>query len=369
MNTAYQSSYTGTQIDTAIAAALTAVGEDGIVSVEGLSTVLGDYLTTSDASSTYLAKAGGTITNDLTINGSLYLTRATDAEATADNRPALLIGPYDGAHLEFDGNEIMAKGSATTTSTLYLNNNGGNTQIGGSLSAAATITSATGLISTNGYIKSDNVLYFLTMSGAAQNGKFGHIGLSDSYSNGDLSTYRLDCYGGSMRIYNGYLRICGTTDATMSASSGNPRICFAESINTQPVYLVYTDYDSYRNPAGLKVVGGDNATPAWFEVEGAVYGRSWNATSSREIKHDIMNLNEVGEMLDNLTPVSFIYNDDKFNEKRFGLIYEDTVEICPDICKENGVSRTINYVDLVPILLREIQSLRARVKQLENSNI
>lgn len=56
MNTAYQSSYTGTQIDTAIAAALTAVGEDGIVSVEGLSTVLGDYLTTSDASSTYEPK-------------------------------------------------------------------------------------------------------------------------------------------------------------------------------------------------------------------------------------------------------------------------------------------------------------------------
>ena len=67
------------------------------------------------------------------------------------------------------------------------------------------------------------------------------------------------------------LKVCGTTSATMSSSSANPRIVFAESTNTQPVLLVYTDYDSYRSPAGLKVVGGTDATPAWFEVEGHIY--------------------------------------------------------------------------------------------------
>ena len=65
----------------------------------------------------------------------------------------------------------------------------------------------------------------------------------------------------------------GATSATMSASTTNPRITFVEGTGTQPVHLVYTDYDSYRSPAGLKVVGNSSASssPAWFEVEGIIY--------------------------------------------------------------------------------------------------
>jgi len=36
---------------------------------------------------------------------------------------------------------------------------------------------------------------------------------------------------------------------------------------------MYNDWDTYRAPAGLKVVGGTGATPAWFEVEGDLYCR------------------------------------------------------------------------------------------------
>lgn len=49
--------------------------------------------------------------------------------------------------------------------------------------------------------------------------------------------------------------------------TGNARIEFDYS-NGQPVVISYTPNDSYRSPAGLKVMGGSSATPAWFEVEG-----------------------------------------------------------------------------------------------------
>jgi len=67
------------------------------------------------------------------------------------------------------------------------------------------------------------------------------------------------------------LHLGGTTDATMTSASTNPRICFSEGASAQPVYLIYTDADSYRAPAGLKVIGGTSATPAWFEVEGDIH--------------------------------------------------------------------------------------------------
>lgn len=67
----------------------------------------------------------------------------------------------------------------------------------------------------------------------------------------------------------------------MTAASTNPRITFADGTSgSQPVHILYTDWDSYRSPAGLKVVGGTDATPAWFEVEGTVFGNKMYSTST-----------------------------------------------------------------------------------------
>ncbi len=80
--------------------------------------------------------------------------------------------------------------------------------------------------------------------------------------------------GTSSQTWNtGYIKnlhIYGSASATMTADSTNPRITFSEN-GSQPVHLMYTDYDTYRTPAGLKIIGGSNASPAWFEVEGDIY--------------------------------------------------------------------------------------------------
>jgi hypothetical protein len=91
--------------------------------------------------------------------------------------------------------------------------------------------------------------------------------------------------------------------------------------------------------------------------------------SSRAIKRDIHPLRDFGYEIDQLSPVSFKYTNDE--ETHYGLIWEDTVGILPVIChmdeenKDTNKAKTITYMDLIPVLLKETQSLRKRVKALE----
>lgn len=72
---------------------------------------------------------------------------------------------------------------------------------------------------------------------------------------------------------NSGIRLSGTASANMTYASTNPQISFSEN-GTQGVKILYTDYDSYRMPYGLKVIGDNSGGAAWFEVEGNIYCNS-----------------------------------------------------------------------------------------------
>ena len=94
-----------------------------------------------------------------------------------------------------------------------------------------------------------------------------------------------------------------------------------------------------------------------------------SSSSSKEVKTNIQYLNNT-DYIDELKPVSFIYKKDEKKKTHFGLIYEDTIGILPNICtipEEEDEPKGINYIELVPVLLKEIQNLRKRIKSLEDN--
>ena len=116
----------------------------------------------------------------------------------------------------------------------------------------------------------------------------GTIGLGGigAFGTGDTLSYYYfgtDYDGAKIKMYNngnldlgGNILINGKASADVSATSTNPKITFMD-ISTQPVHLIYSDYDAYRSPAGLKVVGegaSTSSSPAWFEVEGTMYSKA-----------------------------------------------------------------------------------------------
>lgn len=95
------------------------------------------------------------------------------------------------------------------------------------------------------------------------------------------------------------------------------------------------------------------------------YVNAPTAQSSREVKHGIEDMPSVGDRLDQLNPVTFIYDFDETESRRPGLIYEDAIDVMPEICTGDEGNKGISYIDLIPMLLKEIQDLRVRVKTLE----
>ena len=82
-----------------------------------------------------------TVAGNKTFSGTVDLTRTTDAGGTSTNKPALRIGSLSGKHLEFDGDEIMAKNTGNTVGQLNINLDGGLVKIGnGGLTVTGTIT-------------------------------------------------------------------------------------------------------------------------------------------------------------------------------------------------------------------------------------
>ena len=114
---------------------------------------------------------------------------------------------------------------------------------------------------------------------------------------------------------------------------------------------------------------GNSDSPRWFSIGTYYLYSTYSPTiSSRTKKHNIKPLLSYGNVLDKLSPVSFVYNNDDEERMRFGLIYEDVVDVMPEICLVDEVgTKSLLYTELIPVFLKEIQELRKRVAILEQA--
>jgi len=99
-------------------------------------------------------------------------------------------------------------------------------------------------------------------------------------------------------------------------------------------------------------------------------GQLGTATSSRNYKKDIQTLETQTEKMLKLRPVSFVYKEDSKNAKQFGLIAEEVGEIYPELIRYDGDGniRTIDYMQLIPLLLKQIQDLQLKLHEQEMAN-
>jgi hypothetical protein len=146
----------------------------------------------------------------------------------------------------------------------------------------------------------------------------------------------------SNNIYIGNSGFAGESDAIRIGTSPVQTTCFIQGIDGATTGL----------PGTTVVVDGN--------------GQLGTISSTRRVKHNIADMNDVSAAIYNLRPVTFAYNSDVSETEQYGLIAEEVDEVFPGIVirDADGVPATVQYHILPVLLLNEVQKLCAKVENM-----
>ena len=225
------------------------------------------------------------------------------------------------------------------------------------------ISSQTGVFETSGWkLNSDGLMGYVYYD-SLRNGAIG-IGGTGLFSI-PQSTYLLGITGGYSTYSGGTHDLVGYFYLRMQYPDSS-----REQLKISAGEGVVIDTEAKDRNNNTTSPGGTLGTQAgkWDVWGKTIHYTTLSQNSSRDIKHDIRPMESIGEKLDRLAPVTFVYDDDENEKTRMGMIYENTMEVMPEICTDDESDKAINYVELIPALLKEIQELRIRVAELERGN-
>jgi len=99
-------------------------------------------------------------------------------------------------------------------------------------------------------------------------------------------------------------------------------------------------------------------------------GVAYNTSSDERLKENITDANDAGDKIDAIKVRQYDWKADGAHQD-YGMIAQELMTVAPEAVSgdpESDEMMGVDYSKLVPMLIKEIQSLRARVAQLEGAN-
>lgn len=102
---------------------------------------------------------------------------------------------------------------------------------------------------------------------------------------------------------------------------------------------------------------------------GTITNYSLYQVSDRTLKRNITAIPEQTDFLEQLGIYNFTYISDPKNKKHFGLIAQEVQKFYPElVMKTEDGKLNVNYIELIPILIKALQETNAEIAQLKNQN-
>ena len=101
-------------------------------------------------------------------------------------------------------------------------------------------------------------------------------------------------------------------------------------------------------------------------VTGSIYN-----TSDMKLKENILDINK--EKIDDLftlNPILFNYKNDITKKTHFGVLAQDVEKVFPELVENNNISgyKTVNYQELIPVMLAKMKKMQDEIEELKQIN-
>jgi hypothetical protein len=108
-------------------------------------------------------------------------------------------------------------------------------------------------------------------------------------------------------------------------------------------------------------------------IPGTIYYGTLSGISDAKVKQDITPINtETTNKIMNLKPTSYTFKSDNKKLIHYGFIAQDVESEFPELIyekpdKKNEMLKTVNYLEMIPLLVDKIQMMQKEIDELKNS--
>ena len=196
--------------------------------------------------------------------------------------------------------------------------------------------------------------------------------------NGDLTVYGEEALSSNLTVH-GTTSLSGALTAYDNATISKALTVYGQTAlsSTLTVYdattisaplTVYGDSTlagvnvaGNLNVAGIATVSTDANVNGNLVVKGLI-----TQSSDRRLKENIKPLDDGVDVISKLNPVSFTMD----GEERFGFIAQDVEKVEPKLIhkSEDTGYLSVNYIEMIPFLVKELQNQKKRITALEDEN-
>jgi hypothetical protein len=311
------------------------------------------------------------INSDLTIEDNLYVLGSVGIGTTAPTSALTTNVTADGAIHTFSKSDTPV-GSIGVSG-------GNNLYISGLATDHAGLTFATqSILPTTQGVTNNNTVDL------GQNGNsFKDLFLLGVSYNGDGSatvpsiSFGADTNTGFYRV--GSDKIGFVTAGTLRAmldNSGNLLVGTTSSVGTSPAKLEILGATGGGRCINTKVTVDTSANHITFHNGNGQVGfintngttTAYNTSSDQRLKENIADADDAGSKIDAIQVRKFDWKADGSHQD-YGMVAQELLEVAPEAVsapEDPEEMMGVDYSKLVPMLIKEVQSLRARVAQLES---
>jgi hypothetical protein len=121
---------------------------------------------------------------------------------------------------------------------------------------------------------------------------------------------------------------------------------------------------------GLLVQTPGNKSTVYIDSDLIVTGAIYNSSDER-LKENISSIGDDDiDKLFTLNPLIFSYKEDLKHKKHYGVIAQEVEKVFPELVEDNNKYgyKTVNYQELMPIMLAKIKKMQIEIDELKQSN-